>query len=104
VDLLDKADVVFGPSEDGRYYLVGEKQFQPNLFRGISWGTSKVIAQSLAKCKQMDLEVGLLPKWYDISTETEIYRLYSDLKRIPSLRLPHTHRFIGDLETGRLRT
>ena len=46
-DGLSSNDAVFGPATDGGYYLVGLTRQVPELFRGIVWGTEKVLAESL---------------------------------------------------------
>jgi uncharacterized protein len=41
--LLDQAEVVLGPAEDGGYYLVGAKAALPELFVGVPMGTEVVL-------------------------------------------------------------
>lgn len=67
VSALDEgADVVFGPAEDGGYGLVGVSQPQPQLFDGIDWGTDQVLAQTLVKAQQAQLNVQLLDSLWDV--------------------------------------
>ena len=56
--LLEKHDVVLGPAADGGYYLIALKTFHPGLFEGISWSTSAVFEQSVAKARSLGLSVG----------------------------------------------
>lgn len=93
VDHLEEADVVFGPAEDGGYYLVGAKKPCPQIFTGIAWSTSRVLSQSLAKCKQLHLKTALLPTWYDVDTAQDLERIRSDLHSLPEERLAHTREF-----------
>lgn len=58
---LSRAPVVFGPANDGGYYLIGLNQMVPELFRGIAWGSDTVLAQSLRALKQAGLE----PAWLE---------------------------------------
>jgi uncharacterized protein len=70
--LLDAHDVVFGPVEDGGYYLVGMKAPQPAVFQDVSWSTSVVLAQSLQKAAAAGLRVApvhSLPRLRDIDTK-----------------------------------
>lgn len=46
---LDVNDVVFGPAADGGYYLIGLTQLVPELFKGIIWGESDVLKDSIEK-------------------------------------------------------
>lgn len=43
------ADLVFTPTEDGGYCLVGMKEPMPELFGGIPWGTSEVMESTLGR-------------------------------------------------------
>lgn len=47
-DALEQSDLVFGPAQDGGYYLVGLNRPLRSLFENIAWGTGNVLAQSLA--------------------------------------------------------
>src|SRR6266568_2684643 len=68
--LLDRqqTDVVFGPSRDGGYYLLGLRQVWPRLFMGIPWSSSAVLDRSLAAARDSGLTATLLPEWQDIDT------------------------------------
>jgi rSAM/selenodomain-associated transferase 1 len=69
--LLATRDVVFGPATDGGYWLIGLKRPMPALFRGISWGTSRVLDQSLDIAQRLGLSWGLLRGLADIDTEAD---------------------------------
>jgi rSAM/selenodomain-associated transferase 1 len=71
----DKADVVFGPSSDGGYYLVGLRQSKPELFRDIPWSSSKVLGESLARAKSAGLRQALLAPCFDLDTADDLRRL-----------------------------
>ncbi len=74
--LLDNegADVVFGPAEDGGYYLLALKRTYEELFRGIAWSSGRVLSESIARAGLLGLACGALPVWYDVDT-------FDDLKR-----------------------
>ena len=95
VATLSDVDVVLGPSEDGGYYLIGLKQPQPGLFRGMPWSTDQVTAQSLARAEAMALHVALLPLWYDVDTAVDLDRLRTELAFLPARALPFTRRFFA---------
>lgn len=70
--LLDENDVVFGPAEDGGYYLLGMSHFIPELFQDIAWSTEKVLQQSLEHLSQKN--VALLEEKNDIDFKEDALR------------------------------
>ena len=72
---LDENDVVFGPSVDGGYYLVGAGAANATLFRDIQMSTSTVLAETLARAEAACLSVSLLPAWFDVDVPEDVARL-----------------------------
>jgi rSAM/selenodomain-associated transferase 1 len=90
----DGTDVVFGPAEDGGYYLLGMKRIHGEIFHGIPWSTGQVLSKSLKHAESAGLGVATLPVWYDVDT-------IEDLQR-PELRnqgncAPLTRSFVEEL-------
>jgi glycosyltransferase A (GT-A) superfamily protein (DUF2064 family) len=75
--LLDdpRVDVVFGPCEDGGYYLIGWKRPNPHLIRNVPMSTSHVLQDSLAIAEKEGLNVALLPEWYDVDEMADLAHL-----------------------------
>ncbi|MHB8122558.1 MAG: TIGR04282 family arsenosugar biosynthesis glycosyltransferase [Desulfuromonadaceae bacterium] len=73
-------DVVFGPSLDGGYYLLGLRQLRPQLFVDISWSTAAVLEQSLIAAQGVGLKTTLLPEWQDIDTIEDL-QAFQERKR-----------------------
>jgi uncharacterized protein len=71
--------VVLGPSDDGGYYLIGLKKPHRELFDRIDWSTERVLEQTIAAARAMDLPVHLLPTWYDVDDRTTLSRLCQEL-------------------------
>lgn len=69
--VLDKHDVVFGPANDGGYWLVAAKQLHAGLFAGIDWGSASVLEQSLARARNLGLKTALLRQLSDVDTERD---------------------------------
>lgn len=71
---LDCHDVVIGPSSDGGYYLIGfsESTFVGEAFDNIAWSTSAVCDQTRMKLRMCELDVHLLPGWYDVDTLADL--------------------------------
>jgi len=63
-------DAVIGSSTDGGYYLIGfkRKTFLPDVFRGMPWGTHRVLSGTLAVLKNALYRFHLVPRWNDIDT------------------------------------
>jgi len=76
----DHTDAVFGPAEDGGYYLVGLRRSAPAVFQGITWSSPVVLAQTLRAAAGAGLRVHLLPPWYDVDTGKDLARLTRDLE------------------------
>ena len=74
-DLLEHNDVVIGPADDGGYYLIATKSDLQDLFSGISWGTERVLEQTLAAITKNKQSYRLLPEFYDIDDLESLYRL-----------------------------
>ncbi len=77
--LLNRSELVIGPSLDGGYYLVGIKGKVPPVFEGIPWGTGEVFTLTLKKVVSFGLAVSLLPFWYDIDTIEDLNSLIGHL-------------------------
>ncbi len=79
-DLLRSRELVLGPSSDGGYYLIGQRQLQRALFRGIEWSSSRVFRQTLEAAAGLDL--ALLPPWYDVDTAADAAFLRDHLEAL----------------------
>lgn len=64
--------LVFGPAQDGGYYLVGLARDLPGLFDGIEWGTGRVLAQSLEFASRQGIEPALLPELPDVDLPADL--------------------------------
>jgi rSAM/selenodomain-associated transferase 1 len=99
-DALDdpEVDVVFGPCEDGGYYLIGLKQPNAALFRGIPMSTPRVAAETLQRAREHGLRVAQLPRWYDVDVYADLKRLRKELRSLPADRARHTRAFLSGFE------
>jgi rSAM/selenodomain-associated transferase 1 len=84
--ILERQDrqLVFGPSEDGGYYLVGMNQPTPEIFDGMSWSHDQVLAQTTEKVTHLGIDFRLLPGWFDLDTIKDLERLRA--KADPDIR------------------
>ena len=74
-----RTDAVFGPAEDGGYYLVGLRRLVPMLFEGIPWSTGSVLDQTMRRAAAANMTLRLLPAWFDVDTGADLERLRRDL-------------------------
>lgn len=72
--LLEGADVVFGPTMDGGYYMVGLSEPVQGLFTGMQWSTEAVLGQSLRRAEALGLGIALAPELSDIDTIEDLIR------------------------------
>lgn len=61
-------DLVLGPSLDGGYYLIGQRPPGHDLFSGIPWSTSSVLALTIERANTLALRTRLLAALRDIDT------------------------------------
>jgi rSAM/selenodomain-associated transferase 1 len=95
VTVLDDADLVLGPGEDGGYYLVGMKRPYWEIFEQVHWSTDRVLRQTLERAADLDLRVCLLPPWYDVDTPDDLLRLQADLHRLDGESLANTRAILA---------
>jgi len=79
LEALDLSDIVIGPTFDGGYYLLGMKNFNPEIFRGINWSTDVVYAQTIQAIQQNGLSYLNLQTLNDIDTEKDWIEYQSTL-------------------------
>jgi len=63
---LQQYDAVFGPTEDGGYYLVATNSMRGVLFENIPWSTGETLARSLQRAEQAGLAVEQLTTLADV--------------------------------------
>jgi hypothetical protein len=66
---------VIGPAEDGGYFLLGLSEHQPAIFKNISWGSSRVRAETLNK---LSGKIHELSELWDVDRPEDLQRLYRD--------------------------
>jgi rSAM/selenodomain-associated transferase 1 len=70
-------DAVFGPCDDGGYYLVGMRQPNPELFEDIPWSTEAVLPITLQRADGLGIRTKLLPGWNDLDTFEDLIDFYA---------------------------
>jgi hypothetical protein len=82
----EHTDVVFGPAEDGGYYLLAMKRVWDELFTDLPWSSAKLLAASVEKAKDSCLGASFLPEWHDIDTEYDLNRQELRDEKSPATR------------------
>jgi rSAM/selenodomain-associated transferase 1 len=75
LERLGNADVALGPASDGGYWLIALSRPAPVLFRGVSWGTDQVCAQTLERAAREGLSVATLETLDDLDTPADLAAL-----------------------------
>ncbi|MGV8998483.1 MAG: TIGR04282 family arsenosugar biosynthesis glycosyltransferase [Parvibaculaceae bacterium] len=73
---LGNHDAVFGPSDDGGYWLVGLKRFPRvvDIFGHVRWSTEHALADTLRNVTEAGLSVAMLETLCDIDTVEDLSR------------------------------
>jgi len=88
-------DAVFGPCEDGGYYLLGMRKLLPELFKNIPWSSPDTLTMSLEAAKSAGVKTALLPDCYDLDTIADLRRLKEEVTQ--SAGAPKTLSFLNSL-------
>lgn len=78
-ELAAGRDAVFTPMEDGGYGLVGVSRLRAGLFRGLPWGTARVMAATRRRCRDLGLDWAELPRRWDVDRPPDLERLRATL-------------------------
>ena len=87
--LLERHDLVVGPTTDGGYYLVGATRPHRGLFGGDGMGTRSALSALLDRTRTLALRVACTEEWYDVDDGNDLARLAAELRTAPS-RAPRT--------------
>ena len=68
LDKLKTNDTVFGPSEDGGYYIIGMNKLIPQLFENKSWSTDVLLDQTTEELNVLNFSTALLKPLNDVDT------------------------------------
>jgi rSAM/selenodomain-associated transferase 1 len=100
LSLLRRHPVILGPSLDGGYYLVGVRGPLPDIFRGIRWGSARVLAETVGRLRRTRTDYALAEGWYDIDRGSDLLVLAAQLRVLSSTRshpCPATARILAQL-------
>ncbi|MFT7475049.1 MAG: rSAM/selenodomain-associated transferase 1 [Verrucomicrobiales bacterium] len=72
-------DIVFGPTNDGGYYLIGWKSSWTRVVTDVTMSTPTVLNDSLEIARSLGASVALAPEWFDVDEAADLARLRSSL-------------------------
>ena len=73
---------MFGPAEDGGYYLVGMSKLHDCIFENKAWSTSNLLEETLTELEQKKIDVSLIETLNDIDTFEDLQAYPKFLKLI----------------------
>ena len=79
-EMLDRRDVVVGPTERGGIYLLGMREPR-DVFRGVKWDTSGVLATLLDNFQRAHLDYGFFPTRRKVENFGDLMALRARLLR-----------------------
>jgi rSAM/selenodomain-associated transferase 1 len=66
--LVERGDLVVGPSEDGGYYLIGGPTPLPDLFSEMPWSTNRLLHETRTRLERTGVRWHELPLLRDVDT------------------------------------
>lgn len=76
-------DLVFGPCDDGGFYLVGASRTHPGLFDPHAMGAGSALDALIAQARRLGLSSALTAEHYDVDVPADLARLASELLTRP---------------------
>ena len=72
IEALNDNDVVFGPAEDGGYYLVGLSKINTSIFANKPWSQPHLLRETLQELHKNNINVSTLDTLNDIDTYEDL--------------------------------
>jgi hypothetical protein len=86
---LSTAEAVFGPSEDGGFYLLALRRLPEGALAGLPWSQPETLAATEARLVSLGLRVARVESFFDVDVPADLERLESELAS-GRLRAPAT--------------
>lgn len=85
LNALEHSEVVFGPAEDGGYYLIGMSKMNTKVFENKPWSQSNLLSETLSELKNNNTTFATLAVLNDIDTfedleESNFYKNNEELQ------------------------
>lgn len=90
--------VVFGPSLDGGYYLVGLKSvLAAPLFSSTTWSSATVMEETRSRARLIGMQLTEVAPWYDVDDAVGLVKLKATLAVTPADVAPATRAVLAAL-------
>lgn len=99
-EVLERKDVVLGPTADGGYYLVGMKTARKEVFEKQTYGHGSVLYHTVSGLKSKGLSAGLGKERHDIDTREDIESFRDRMRSYKSLQKTETGKYL--MRTGKI--
>jgi glycosyltransferase A (GT-A) superfamily protein (DUF2064 family) len=76
---LAKADAVFGPSDDGGFYLLALRRLPVGAFAHLPWSQPETRARTEERLVSLGLTVAHVEPFFDVDVPADLERLESEL-------------------------
>lgn len=93
--MLDAADIVLGPTEDGGYYLIGMKEPHREAFEVTLYGTGSVYEETVEGIRSAGLTTAAVESYSDIDTREDISAFRRRMREDWHLRHSYTGRYLA---------
>ncbi|APY08004.1 hypothetical protein BWZ20_06675 [Winogradskyella sp. J14-2] len=72
IEALEKNEAVFGPAQDGGYYLIGLSKLHPSIFQNKPWSQPNLLNLTLQELHNSNIKVATLDTLNDIDTYEDL--------------------------------
>lgn len=96
------SSLCLGPVSDGGYYLVGASRPIPDVFTGMTYSHPNVFRDTVQRAREKQLNLAILPAWYDVDSYSDLTRLSNEMKADPSVA-PRTREVLRTLVLSRVK-
>lgn len=73
LEKLKTCDLVIGPALDGGYYLIGLSRIVTDIFKNVSWGSSRVLEQTVSIAQGLKITWTSLPALADVDLPEDLW-------------------------------
>ena len=98
--ILEKRDVVFGPTEDGGYYLVGMKTPRREVFEKQTYGHASVLENVVERLKELGISYGYGKILSDMDVPEDMYFYRKKMRSEKWLQKTETGKYL--MRTSRI--
>jgi len=91
IKMLKASDVVFGPTPEGRYYIIGKSESYKIRLADFDWKSPSIYSEVVEAFIKKDLRWSELEIWYAVETPEELEMMARDINQ---------YRFEGDEKTA----